>query len=171
MGVSAARAARATSGYGERGLKDCLPRDHTTGHVRAVYLFTLAHMTSPDAEPRRWYVLFLLTIIYAINIADRFVISTLIEPIKADLHISDYAVGFLTGSSLAIFYVAAGLPLSVLADRVNRRNLVAWSLGAWSLMTVVCGFTHTFWQLMTARVLVGVGEAGGTPPSQLHDFA
>jgi len=123
-------------------------------------------MTSPDAEPRRWYVLFLLTTIYAINIADRFVISTLIEPIKADLHISDYAVGFLTGASLAMFYVAAGLPLSALADRVNRRNLVAWSLGAWSLMTVVCGFTRTFWQLMTARVLVGVGEAGGTPPSQ-----
>jgi len=117
-------------------------------------------------EPKHWYVLFLLTAIYALNIADRFVISTLIEPIKADLHISDSAVGFLTGASLAIFYVAAGLPLSVLADRINRRNLVAFSLGAWSLMTVICGLTRTFWQLMAARVLVGVGEAGGTPPSQ-----
>jgi predicted MFS family arabinose efflux permease len=119
-----------------------------------------------DTESKRWYVLFLLTLVYALNIADRFVISTLIEPIKADLHISDFAVGFLTGASLAIFYVAAGLPLSVLADRVNRRNLVAFSLGAWSLMTVVCGLTRSFWQLMAARVLVGVGEAGGTPPSQ-----
>jgi predicted MFS family arabinose efflux permease len=119
-----------------------------------------------DTEPRRWYVLFLLTAVYALNIADRFVISTLIEPIKSDLHISDSAVGFLTGASLAIFYVAAGLPLSVLADRINRRNLVAFSLGAWSLMTVVCGLTRSFWQLMAARVLVGVGEAGGTPPSQ-----
>ncbi len=119
-----------------------------------------------DSEIKRWYVLFLLTAVYALNIADRFVISTLIEPIKADLHISDSAVGFLTGVSLALFYVAAGLPLSVLADRVNRRNLVALSLGAWSLMTVICGFTRTFWQLMAARVLVGVGEAGGTPPSQ-----
>jgi predicted MFS family arabinose efflux permease len=119
-----------------------------------------------DTELRDWYVLFLLTAVYALNIADRFVISTLIEPIKADLHISDSAVGFLTGASLAIFYVAAGLPLSVLADPINRRNLVACSLAAWSLMTVVCGLTRSFWQLMAARVLVGVGEAGGTPPSQ-----
>jgi predicted MFS family arabinose efflux permease len=121
---------------------------------------------STNSEWRRWYVLFLLTGVYAMNIADRFVISTLIEPIKADLHISDSAVGFLTGSSLAIFYVLAGLPLSVLADRVNRRNLIALSLSTWSLMTVICGFTRTFWQLMAARVLVGIGEAGGTPPSQ-----
>jgi predicted MFS family arabinose efflux permease len=119
-----------------------------------------------EAELTRWYVLILLTGVYALNIADRFVISTLIEPIKADLHISDAAVGFLTGASLALFYVAAGLPLSVLADRVNRRNLVALALAAWSLMTVACGFTRTFWQLAAARVLVGVGEAGGTPPSQ-----
>jgi MFS family permease len=119
-----------------------------------------------DTESRRWYVLFLLTAVYALNIADRFVISTLIEPIKAELHISDSAIGFLTGGALAIFYVSAGLPLSVLADRVNRRNLVALSLGAWSLMTAVCGITRSFWQLMAARVLVGVGESGGTPPSQ-----
>jgi predicted MFS family arabinose efflux permease len=130
------------------------------------YPESIAFGSPIDTEPRRWYVLFLLTAVYALNIADRFVISTLIEPIKADLHISDSAVGFLTGASLAIFYVAAGLPLSVLADRINRRNLVAFSLGAWSLMTMVCGLTRSFWQLMAARVLVGVGEAGGTPPSQ-----
>ena len=117
-------------------------------------------------EPKRWFVLLLLTAVYALNIADRFVISTLIEPIKAELHISDSAVGLLTGGALAIFYVTAGLPLSVLADRVNRRNLVAISLGVWSLMTAICGITRSFGQLMAARVLVGVGEAGGTPPSQ-----
>jgi predicted MFS family arabinose efflux permease len=118
------------------------------------------------SDSRRWYVPCPADGGYALNIADRFVISTLIEPIKADLHISDSAVGLLTGGALAIFYVCAGLPLSVLADRVNRRNLVALSLGVWSLMTAVCGLTRTFWQLMAARVLVGVGEAGGTPPSQ-----
>jgi predicted MFS family arabinose efflux permease len=119
-----------------------------------------------ETESKRWFVLLLLTAVYALNIADRFVISTLIEPIKAELRISDAAVGLLTGGALAIFYVVAGLPLSVLADRVNRRNLVAISLGAWSLMTALCGVTRSFWQLMAARVLVGVGEAGGTPPSQ-----
>lgn len=129
---------------------------------------------SPAASlaPGRWYVLLLLTVVYAVNIADRFVMSTLIEPIKADLHLSDSAVGFLTGVALAIFYVTAGLPLSVLADRINRRNLLAVSLAAWSLLTAVCGLTRTFWQLMAARTLVGVGEAGGVPPSQslLSDY-
>jgi len=110
-------------------------------------------------------VLILLTLIYAVNIADRYVISTLIEPIKADLHLSDTSIGFLTGVALAIFYVTAGLPLGVLADRASRRNLLAASLAVWSVMTTICGFTQTFWQLLLARVGVGVGEAGGTPPS------
>lgn len=136
------------------------------------YSKTLPPDAQAGAELRHWYALILLTATYALNIADRFVISTLIEPIRADLRISDSAVAFLTGSSLAIFYVAVGLPLSALADRINRRNLIALSLGTWSLMTVICGFTRTFRQLMVARVLVGIGEAGGTPPSQslISDF-
>jgi MFS family permease len=113
----------------------------------------------------RWYVLVLLTAVYAVNIADRFMISTLIEPIKADLNLSDSAVALLTGTALAIFYVAAGLPLALIADRSNRRNLIAASLLAWSVATAACGFVRTFWQFMVARILVGVGEAGGTPPS------
>jgi MFS family permease len=113
----------------------------------------------------RWYVLAILTATYALNIADRFVISTLIEPIKADLRLSDASVGFLSGVALAIFYVTAGLPLAQLADRTNRRNLVAISLAAWSVMTAACGFTRNFWELLLTRIGVGVGEAGGTPPS------
>lgn len=107
-----------------------------------------------------------MTSVYAINIADRYVVSTLIEPIKADLALSDSAVGFLTGVALAIFYVSAGIPLGILADRVNRRNMIALSLAAWSVMTSLCGMTQTFWQLVLARIGVGIGEAGGTPPSQ-----
>jgi MFS family permease len=121
---------------------------------------------NPDrAVSARWYVLFVLMVVYVLNIADRYVVSTLIEPIKADLHLSDSAIGFLTGVALAIFYVTAGLPLAVLADRTNRRTLVALSLAAWSLMTVACGLTRTFGQLMWARIFVGIGEAGGTPAS------
>src|ERR1700687_2388603 len=119
---------------------------------------------NPDrAVSARWYVLFVLMVVYVLNIADRYVVSTLIEPIKADLHLSDSAIGFLTGVALAIFYVTVGLPLAVLADRTNRRTLVALSLAAWSLMTVACGLTRTFGQLMWARIFVGIGEAGGTP--------
>lgn len=116
-------------------------------------------------DRRRWYTLALLTLVYTLNIADRFVMSVLIEPIKADLGLSDASVGFLTGVALAIFYVLAGLPIATLADRVNRRNVVALALTAWSLMTALCGITRTYWELLLARIGVGVGEAGGTAPS------
>jgi len=114
---------------------------------------------------RRWYVLATLALVYALNIADRFVMSTLIEPIKAELQLSDSAVAFLTGVALAVFYVCAGLPLATLADRTNRRNMVAAALGTWSIMTAACGLAQSYWQLLLCRLGVGVGEAGGTPPS------
>lgn len=106
-----------------------------------------------------------MTLVYAMNIADRFGLSTLIEPIKAEFKLSDSAVGFLTGVALAIFYVAAGLPLGLMADRVNRTRMIFWALALWSIMTALCGFARTFWQLLIARIGVGIGEAGGTPPS------
>lgn len=126
-------------------------------------------MGQPSAmEPRgamRWYALAVFTLGYALNIGDRYVVSTLIEPIKAEMGLSDSAVGFLTGVSLAIFYVTIGIPLAVIADRSNRRNLLAASVAVWSAMTALCGQAQSFLQLMFARFGVGVGEAGGTPPS------
>jgi len=118
------------------------------------------------AQPvARWYALGVITFGYALNIADRYCISTLVEPIKAEMVLSDAAVGFLTGVALAIFYVTLGIPLAMLADRSNRRNLLAAAVAAWSVMTALCGMTQTFLQLMLARIGVGVGEAGGTPAS------
>lgn len=127
--------------------------------------------TNPGAPRWHWrsrrnYALFVLTTVYALNIADRFVLGTLIEPIKAEFHLSDGGVAFLTGVALAIFYVAAGIPLGLLADRTNRRNMIAWALLLWSGFTLLCGFSQTYWHLLLARIGVGVGEAGGTPPSQ-----
>lgn len=119
-----------------------------------------------EAKRGRWYALFLLTVVYTVNIADRFVVSTLIEPIKTEFALSDAQVGWLTGAALAIFYVGAGIPLGVLADRTNRKRMIAIALLLWSGVTIACGFTKTFWQLLIARIGVGVGEAGGTPPSQ-----
>ena len=113
----------------------------------------------------RWYVLAILTIVYALNIADRFSISTLIEPIRVELHLSDSGVAFLTGVALAVFYVTVGMPVAALADRSNRRNILVTSLALWSGMTAVCGLAQNYWQLLLARFAVGVGEAGGTPPS------
>ena len=85
-------------------------------------------LAASGATPRyRAYVLLLLTLTYTLNIADRFVLSTLIEPIKQEFGLSDSGVAFLTGTSLAIFYVAAGIPLGIVADRWNRRNMIAWA--------------------------------------------
>ena len=113
----------------------------------------------------RWYVLIVLTLVYALNIADRFSISTLIEPIRQDLGLSDSGVTFLTGVALALFYVTVGIPIGALADRSNRRNIVAVSLALWSAMTAASGLSATYGQLLLARFGVGIGEAGGTPPS------
>ena len=111
----------------------------------------------------RWYVLIIMMLAYTINIADRYVMSTVLEQIRLELHLTDGGVAFLTGVSLALFYVGMGIPLSWLADRSNRRNLLAASITVWSLMTALCGLSRGYWQLLLARIGVGVGEAGGTP--------
>jgi predicted MFS family arabinose efflux permease len=113
----------------------------------------------------RYYVLGVLTVAYALNIADRFSISTLIEPIKHELRLSDSGVGYLTGVALALFYVTVGIPVAALADKANRRNILAGALVIWSGMTALCGVAQTFTQLMLGRFGVGIGEAGGTAPS------
>lgn len=124
----------------------------------------LEHVRAPTSA-ERWYVLILMCLIYAINIADRYMVSTVLEPIRLDLKLDDAGVAFLTGVPLGIFYVSFGLPLAWLADHVNRRNIVATSLVLWSAFTAVCGLSRTYVQFALARIGVGVGEAGGLPPS------
>ncbi len=113
----------------------------------------------------RWYVLCIMSAGYAISIADRYVVTTVMEPMRLDLHLSDSGVAFLTGPPLALFYVTLGIPISWWADRGNRRNILAGALIAWSGMTALCGLSRNYAQFMLARMGVGVGEAGGTPPA------
>jgi predicted MFS family arabinose efflux permease len=122
-------------------------------------------VASPPAPSDRWYVLAVLTAVYALNIADRFSISTVIEPIRQELHLSDGRVAALTGVALGVFYVTLGIPIAAFADRANRRNILALALALWSAMTTLCGFARTSLHLLLARFGVGIGEAGGTPPS------
>ena len=120
----------------------------------------------------RWYVLIVMCLVYTVSIADRYVISTVMEPIRLELQLTDSGIAFLTGVVLSLFYVTFGIPLSLLADRVNRRNLIAISLVVWSAMTVLCGRAVTYLQLLLPRIGVGIGEAGGTPSatSLLADY-
>jgi predicted MFS family arabinose efflux permease len=111
----------------------------------------------------RWYILFVTMLVYTLNIADRYVMSTVLEPIRLELKLSDGGIAFLTGVSLALFYVTMGIPLSWVADRYNRKNLLAASIAAWSVMTTMCGLSRGYSQLLLARMGVGIGEAGGTP--------
>jgi MFS family permease len=120
----------------------------------------------------RWYVLIMMCLVYTLSIADRYVVSTVLDPIRVELHLTDRGVAILTGFAFGLFYVVLGFPLSWLIDRKNRRNIVAACLVLWSVMTAVCGLARTSWQFFFARVGVTIGEAGGTPGanSLLSDY-
>jgi MFS family permease len=123
-------------------------------------------MTSAPYSPNyRAYVLCVLWLTYILNFVDRQLITILLEPIKLEFGASDTAMGFLSGFAFALFYASLGVPVARLADRWSRRNVIAISIGLWSAMTALCGLAGSFWQLALARVGVGIGEAGGTPPS------
>jgi len=117
------------------------------------------------ARPASWYALILLTVVYSFNFIDRQLLAILQESIKAELALSDSQLGLLTGFAFALFYVSAGIPIARWADRSNRRNIVALSLFVWSFMTAISGLVQNYLQLLAARIGVGVGEAGGSPPS------
>jgi predicted MFS family arabinose efflux permease len=117
----------------------------------------------PGSVALRWYVLIVMVLVYTLSIADRYVISTVLEPIRLELQLSDSNIAFLTGVSLALFYVTFGFPISWLIDRSNRRNIIVASVIAWSAMTTFCGLSRNYLQLILSRIGVGVGEAGGTP--------
>ena len=118
------------------------------------------------------YVLGLLFVVYVFNFIDRQILAILLEPIKADLGVSDTAMGFLTGIAFAIFYTFAGIPIARLADRSSRRTVIAVGLALWSAMTAASGLARSFGQLALARIGVGIGEAACTPPahSLLADY-
>jgi len=120
---------------------------------------------APVSTAYRRYVLVLLTLVYALNFIDRQILVILQESIKVDMDLSDSQLGLLTGFAFAIFYVSVGIPIARWADLGNRRNIVSLAVAVWSGMTALSGFTQNFWQLLMARIGVGVGEAGGSPPS------
>ena len=122
---------------------------------------------STDAiNPRaRRITLLLLTVTYFFSYMDRQILAILLEDIKADLLLNDTQLGLLSGLAFALFYATLGIPVAALADRMNRVNIISISLALWSGMTAACGLAQNFVQLLLARIGVGIGEAGSSPPS------
>ena len=124
-----------------------------------------AVIQSAISDGYRNYVLFILTLIYAFNFIDRQIIGILSPFIKADLGLDDAQLGWLKGIYFALLYTILGIPIAWLADRYSRINIIAISLTLWSGFTAVSGLANNFTQLAIARIGVGIGEAGGSPPS------
>lgn len=121
--------------------------------------------SAPYTPLVRRYTLAVLVIVYTMNFVDRQILSILLESIKADLGLSDQALGFLAGFAFAAFYATLGIPIALWADRGNRRNLISLALLIWSAMTAVSGLAQNFMHLALARIGVGIGEAGCSPPA------
>lgn len=122
---------------------------------------------APTARPgaRAWAVLAILCFVYVLNFLDRQLLSILAKPIQDELGISDGQLGLIGGLYFAMFYCVLAIPVGWLADRTNRVKVLALACGLWSLATAACGMASTYPQLVLARMTVGVGEAGGVPPS------
>ncbi len=113
----------------------------------------------------RTFVLLMLTLVYGFNFIDRQIVGILAPFIQADLELSNTQLGLLIGLAFATFYTLVAIPIAWLADRYSRVNILAIALATWSFFTAVTGLANNFWQIGLARMGVGVGEAGGSPPS------
>ena len=120
----------------------------------------------------RRYALAILVVVYTFNFVDRQILAILLPAIKAEFLVDDWVLGFLAGSAFALFYATLGVPIALLADRYNRRNLIAWALAIWSGMTALSAAAGSVLQLTLARIGVGIGEAGCSPPahSMISDY-
>jgi len=130
-------------------------------------------LTEVSITPRqRSYALGLLLLIYVFNFVDRSILSILLQPIKAEFQPSDTALGLLSGIAFAAIYSTLGIPIALWADRGSRKTIISLSLFVWSAATALCGLATSFLQLLLARIGVGVGEAGCSPPahSMISDY-
>jgi MFS family permease len=118
------------------------------------------------------YALGILLVVYVFNFIDRSILSILLEPIKREFQVSDTYLGFLSGIAFAAFYTVMGIPIARWADRGDRRSIIALAVFVWSAMTAFTGLARSFAHLAVARIGVGVGEAGCSPPahSLLSDY-
>lgn len=114
---------------------------------------------------RAWSALGILCFVYVLNFLDRQLLSILAKPIQDDLGVTDGQLGLIGGFYFALFYCVLAIPVGWLADRTNRVRVLSFACALWSAATVACGLSTSYAQLAIARMTVGIGEAGGVPPS------
>ena len=123
-------------------------------------------MNRSDSRPGSvytWFVVITLSATMAFSLVDRFALSLLFEPIKQDLSLTDTQLGMLHGVAFGLFYATMGIPIAWLIDRWSRKWVIFLGIACWSVMTCLCGLSRTFFQLLGARIGVGVGEATLAP--------
>ena len=113
----------------------------------------------------RTFALLLLTLVYGFNFIDRQIMGILAPFIQKDLGLTNTELGLLIGLAFAVFYTFVAIPIAWLADRFNRVNILSIALATWSAFTALTGLANNFFQVALARMGVGIGEAGGSPPS------
>lgn len=114
---------------------------------------------------RAWIVLAVLCLVYVLNFLDRQLLSILAKPIQDSLHVTDGQLGLIGGLYFAVFYCFISIPVGWIADRTNRVRILSLACALWSAATMACGLAASYAQLVAARMTVGIGEAGGVPPS------
>lgn len=119
----------------------------------------------PPPGRQAWFTLTLLCLVYVLNFLDRQLLAILAKPIRDDLGLSHGQIGLISGLYFALFYGIISVPVAWFADRANRVRVVSLACALWSAATAACGLAGSFGQLAAARMAVGVGEAGGVPPS------
>ena len=119
-----------------------------------------------------WFAVAALMVAYTSSFIDRQILTLLVQPIRADLTITETQFSLLAGIAFSLFYTVMGVPLARLADRGSRRWIIFWGIVVWSVMTVACGLANSFWALFAARIGVGIGEAALSPAaySMISDY-
>ncbi|MFH7348826.1 MFS transporter [Acinetobacter variabilis] len=118
---------------------------------------------APERSSYQWYVVIICMVAYILSFVDRQILSLMIEPIKADLMLSDTQFSLLQGLAFSLFYAFMGVPIAALADKKSRVKIISVGIAFWSLATAACGLSKNFIQMFLARLSVGAGEAALSP--------
>lgn len=124
---------------------------------------TPSQIAAWPAPSRSWFAVAVLTLGYVVSFVDRTILSLMIDPIKADLGLTDTQIALLQGLAFGLFYTVMALPIGWLVDRVSRKGVIGVGVTVWCLATAACGLAGNFWHLFIARMGVGAGEATLSP--------